>query len=111
MQRRGRLSPRQLAVLRELAAWREVEARRRDLPASWVVKDPTLVEVARVGPTTADALARIRGAATGLKPRDIEAILAAVAAAVDAEPIRVESPRRPPCSAVPTPPPGWPGRC
>ena len=34
--------------------------------------------MARVGPTTGDALARIRGAATGLKPRDIEAILAAV---------------------------------
>ncbi len=95
VQRRGRLSPRQLAVLRELAAWREVEARRRDLPASWVVKDPTLVEVARVGPTTADALARIRGAATGLKPRDIEAILAAIAAAAEADPIRVESPAPP----------------
>ena len=75
VQRRGRLSPRQLAVLRELAAWREQEARRRDLPSSWVVKDPTLVEIARVGPTTADALARIRGAAGGLKPRDIETIL------------------------------------
>lgn len=95
VQRRGRLSPRQLAVLRELAAWREQEARRRDLPSSWVVKDPTLVEIARVGPTSADALARIRGAATGLKPRDIEAILAAVAAARDAEPIRLESPNPP----------------
>ena len=95
VQRRGRLSPRQLAVLRELAAWREHEARRRDLPSSWVVKDPTLVEIARVGPATPDALARIRGAASGLKPRDIDTILAAVAAAKDAEPIRLESPNPP----------------
>jgi ribonuclease D len=95
VQRRGRLSPRQLAVLRELAAWREQEARRRDLPSSWVVKDQTLVEIARVGPTSGDALGRIRGAAGGLKPRDVEAILAAVAAAKDAEPIRLESPNPP----------------
>lgn len=95
VQRRGRLSPRQLGVLRELAAWREQEARRRDLPASWVVKDPTLVEVARVGPTSAEQLGRIRGAAGGLKPRDVEAILAAVAGAAEAEPIRVETPAPP----------------
>jgi ribonuclease D len=82
-------------VLRELAAWREQEARRRDLPSSWVVKDPTLVEIARVGPATGDALARIRGAASGLKPRDVEAILAAVGAAKDADPIRLESPNPP----------------
>ncbi len=95
VQRRGRLSPRQLAVLRELAAWRDGEARRRDLPAGWLVKDPTLVEIARGSPVDAAALAAIRGAATGLKPRDVEQILAAVAAGREAPPIVADAPAPP----------------
>jgi ribonuclease D len=62
--RRGRLSPRQTAVLGEIAAWREREARRRDLPPGWLVKDPSLVEVARAQPTDAAALRRVRGLGT-----------------------------------------------
>jgi ribonuclease D len=62
--RRGRLSPRQTAVLGQIAAWREREARRRDLPPGWLVKDPSLVEVARAQPTDAAALRRVRGLGT-----------------------------------------------
>jgi ribonuclease D len=62
--RRGRLSPRQTAVLGKIAAWREREARRRDLPPGWLVKDPSLVEVARAQPTDAAALRRVRGLGT-----------------------------------------------
>ena len=62
--RRGRLSPRQTAVLAEVAAWREREARRRDLPPGWLVKDPSLVEVARAQPTDSAALRRVRGVGT-----------------------------------------------
>jgi ribonuclease D len=62
--RRGRLSPRQTAVLAEVAAWREREARRRDLPPGWLVKDPSLVEVARAQPTDSAALRRVRGLGT-----------------------------------------------
>jgi len=39
------LSRRQLGVLRTVAAWREREAMRRDLPRRWVIGDETLVEV------------------------------------------------------------------
>ena len=37
--------PRFLAILRELAAWREEEAQRRDLPRNRIVKDETLTPV------------------------------------------------------------------
>ena len=62
--RRGRLSPRQTAVLAEVAAWREREARRRDLPPGWLVKDPSIVEIARAQPADSAALRRVRGVGT-----------------------------------------------
>ncbi|HZZ29826.1 MAG TPA: ribonuclease D [Pirellulales bacterium] len=41
------LSPRSLAVARELWRWREGEAQRRDTPAKFVLRDDLLVELAR----------------------------------------------------------------
>jgi ribonuclease D len=41
------LSPRSLAVARELWRWRETEAQRRDTPARFVLRDDLLVELAR----------------------------------------------------------------
>ena len=42
--------PRDLAVLMELAAWRESEAQARDVPRSRVLKDDVLIEVALAAP-------------------------------------------------------------
>jgi ribonuclease D len=53
--------PRFLAVLKEIAAWREREAQSRDLPRSRLLKDETLVEIAAHPPKDADALGRCRG--------------------------------------------------
>ena len=50
-------SPRFLAVLRELAAWRETEADRRNLPRGWVLSDKGLTEAAAERPTTREQLA------------------------------------------------------
>lgn len=63
--RRG-LGGQELAVLQRLAAWREREAQRRDLPRRWVVQDDTLVAMAREAPTNAHDMAQIRG----LHPRE-----------------------------------------
>jgi ribonuclease D len=48
----GRMSSRELAVLRELAAWREETARERDLPRGRVLADKALVHLARTQPRT-----------------------------------------------------------
>ncbi len=53
--------PRMLAVLRELAAWREREAQTRDLPRNRVMRDESLVEIAHHTPKTAQDLSRTRG--------------------------------------------------
>jgi ribonuclease D len=51
---------RQLGVLRELAAWREEEAMRRDIPRGWVMRDQALVEIARKSPSSSSELRRLR---------------------------------------------------
>ena len=48
------------AILRELAAWREVEADRRDKPRAWVLRDNALSEIAAQRPRTVAELAKLR---------------------------------------------------
>jgi len=58
---RGKLRGEQLSALVAAAAWREQEARRRDMPTSWLIRDPTLVELARRRPQTPAQAAEVRG--------------------------------------------------
>ena len=55
----GRLNRRQLGVLRALAAWRETEARRRDLPRGFVLRDEPLLQMASRVPVTGEELRRV----------------------------------------------------
>ena len=48
--RAGGLDPRERAVARELAAWRERTAAREDRPVGSILRDPTLVELAKRQP-------------------------------------------------------------
>ncbi|MEX5489977.1 ribonuclease D [Pseudomonas sp. URMO17WK12:I10] len=54
-----KLSPQQLAVLRALCAWREREARLRDVPRNRILKEHALWPIAKSQPTNLAALARI----------------------------------------------------
>ena len=54
-----------LGVLKELAAWREVEAQARDLPRGRILKDDALLEVAAHPPTSIDDLKQLRGVPRG----------------------------------------------
>ncbi len=56
-----RLRPKQLAILKTLAAWREGEAKRRDIPRNWLLKDDCLIDICQQRPTDLKALASIRG--------------------------------------------------
>lgn len=55
------LNEAQAAVLRRLASWRERAAQSQDRPRNWVIRDETLLELAKQLPKTIDALRRIRG--------------------------------------------------
>lgn len=57
---RNKLNPRGLAILRELAIWREEEAMRQDRPRRRVLLDEVLVEIARRAPSDVKTLKRVR---------------------------------------------------
>jgi ribonuclease D len=75
---RGSLSGRQAAALRGLAAWREESAARRDLPRGWIIKDQTLIEIARRMPATQQALKGIRGINAREAERSADQIIEAI---------------------------------
>ncbi|KPZ00001.1 hypothetical protein ALO94_200458 [Pseudomonas syringae pv. spinaceae] len=54
-----KLSRAQLAVLRELCAWREVQARARNLPRNRIIREHSLWPLAKTQPDNLGALARI----------------------------------------------------
>jgi ribonuclease D len=91
----GRLSARDRAVLASLAAWREEEARRRDKPASWVVPDRTLVEIARRRPADRGALESERGLPDRIRGAMADGLLAALRAGATAEPMAAAAPPSP----------------
>jgi ribonuclease D len=57
--------PKELAVLMEVAAWREKEAQSRDVPRSRVLKDDTVGDIATHAPTTLERLASLRSLPKG----------------------------------------------
>jgi ribonuclease D len=76
-------SPKFLAVVRELAAFREDYARSRNIPRNRVYKDDALVEIASNKPTNSEELSRARLLLRDARKGEIaEGILRAVAAGV-----------------------------
>lgn len=79
--------PRELAVLMEVAAWREREAQSRDVPRSRVIKDEAISELAQQQPKTPEALSHMRGLPKGFeRSKSGEAILAAIQTALALDP-------------------------
>ncbi len=79
--------PKELAVLMEIAAWREREAQTRDVPRSRVLKDDVLGDIATQAPTTIEKLGHLRSLPKGFeRSRWGEAIVEAVQRGVDRDP-------------------------
>jgi len=64
-----------LGRLQSLAAWREREARSKNLPRGRIVKDETLADLAAHPPKDQDGLGRVRGLSATWKSNDIGARL------------------------------------
>ncbi|EEE44800.1 ribonuclease D [Roseibium alexandrii] len=76
--------PVELAVMMEVAAWRETEAQNRDVPRSRVIKDDAIYELAAQQPVTTEALGRLRTIPRGFeRSRNADEILKAVRRALE----------------------------
>ena len=79
--------PKELAVLIEIAAWREREAQSRDVPRSRVLKDDVVGDIAVQAPTTVEKLGQLRSLPKGFeRSRWGEAIVAAVTRGIERDP-------------------------
>ena len=97
-----RPSRKALAVLKEVAAWREVTADRRDLPRTWILKDSVLAEIAHKAPRTRSELEQVNGLPQRMVNRSSgRQLLRAVSRAVDSDPD--DWPRLPERTARPKP--------
>jgi ribonuclease D len=85
------LKPKGAAVLRELAAWREAEARRRNVPRGRVMRDEVLLQLARHPPKSVNELRGLRGVHSSEVDRHGGQLLATIT------------------SALALPPSAWPG--
>ncbi len=88
------LSPTARAIALSLVRWREERAERADRPASSVLGDAPLVEIAKRRPTSVEALEHIRGVNPGSVRRGGAELLAAVERGAASPPIPVEAERR-----------------
>ncbi len=78
LKRANTLSRIQLACAREVAEWRENEARRHDIPRKWVLTDEQVVEACKREPRSIDELFMVRGIRERLAIREARALLAAI---------------------------------
>jgi len=99
--RLGRLNESARAVARELAEWREQEARAADRPPGSVLPDQALVELARRTPRDRNGLEQIRGLPPQTLHRRGDALVAAIARGRDrtAPPPPLEASPRDPADA------------
>ena len=76
--------PKTLAVLRELAAWREARAQKKNIPRGWVMKDDTLADMAAQAPRNVAELKKIRNMSKDLADGHVgQALLAAIQKALN----------------------------
>ena len=81
LKRASSLTRRQLAIAREVCAWREGVAAERDIPRKWVVSDEVIVEICKRAPAAPDRLRRIRNTEQ-LSERDALSLVEAVSRGV-----------------------------
>jgi ribonuclease D len=89
--------PKELAILMEVAAWREQEAQSRDVPRSRVLKDEAVGDIATHAPTSLERLANLRSLPKGFdRSKWGSDIIAAVQRGIARDPAtlpKIEKPR------------------
>lgn len=83
LKRGNQLTLRQLSAAREVAAWRETEAQRRNIPRKWVLTDEQIVEACKREARTIDELFMVRGMREKLSTRDARKVVSLLKSGLD----------------------------
>jgi len=76
--------PENMAVLKAAAAWREEQAKRRNIPRRRVLKDDAIYDIAQNKPRDTKALTRLRGVPNGFaNSRSVETLIEKIIYALD----------------------------
>lgn len=95
----GNLSPRSLAIVREIWMWRRQEAERRDVPPRRILRDDLIVELAKRKSDNVERIRDVRGMHRGMKQEMLQQLAACVRRGLDAPLDDIE---RPPHEAMPS---------
>lgn len=80
----SQLSRKQLSAAREVAAWREEMAQKRNIPRKWVITDEQVVEACKREARTIDELFMVRGMSDRLSTEDARAVVELVVKGLNA---------------------------
>ncbi len=83
-----------LAVAQQLAKWRELTARDRNLPRNWLLKDEVMMDLAKQMPTSIDELKHIRGLNDGTIRSHGKALTTCINKAKDTTPVEPDQSKR-----------------
>ena len=83
-----------LSVAQQLAKWRELTARERNLPRNWLIKDDVLTDLAKQMPLSTDELKHIRGLSEGMVKSHGSAIIEIINESKDEPPVALDENRR-----------------
>lgn len=89
------LSGGKLSVLRALAQWREDTAKRENLPRNWLMKDDTMIDLARLQPKDPSTLKTTRGVPDRTMRRYQKELCALIAEAARRPPVKNEKSAKP----------------
>ena len=95
-----KLSPREMAVVRELSLWREAEAAKRNRPPRRILRDDLILELARRQPASDEELFATRDMNRGDARKIADPILDSVKRALAIPEADLPQPRRPAGSEV-----------
>ena len=83
-----------LSIAQQLASWRELTARKENLPRNWLMKDETITDLAKQMPDSIDELKHVRGLSTGTIKHHGQTLVDTINRAKDIAPEKLVVPKR-----------------
>jgi ribonuclease D len=83
-----------LSIAQQLASWRELTARKENLPRNWLMKDETISDLAKQMPDELGELKHVRGLSSGTIKHHGQTIVDTIEKAKEIAPEKLQIPKR-----------------